>query len=466
MDFIGREYELSKLNTWYKENRFHFTVIYGRRRIGKTRLLVEFSKDKNSIFHVSTEQSDLINLTAFSKQIFSHFNMNQYSPIFSTWEDALLFLADKAREEQILIIIDEFPYLAKSNNSILSIFQKVIDHEFINTKLFLILCGSSISFMENEVLSHKSPLYGRRTGQMEITSLNFYDAQKFFPKFDIRDSLIAYGILGGVPQYLMQFDSSKSLKENIINNLFDKSSYLFREPELLIKQELRNPAIYLSIVGAIAKGASKLNEISTKIKETTAKTSVYLMSLIELKIIKKIKPITEKNSKRTIYKINDSLFSFYYSFVNPNISLIEQEFGEIVYGEIEDKLSSYNGFVFEEICQQYLMFRNKKQRLPFLIFEMGPWWGTDKKTKTQEEIDIVGLGKNNMLFAECKYTNKLVGIEHYTKLVSRSALINKGNSYYFIFSKLGFEKDLIALSNTVDNLELITFERLVTDMKK
>lgn len=466
MRFIGREYEIERLNKWYEEDRFHCIVMYGRRRVGKTRLLTEFSKGKNTIFHVSTEQSDTIGLRTFSSQILSHYQMSRHTPEFASWEDAFSFIGEKAIDDQTLLILDEFPYMAKSHKGMLSILQNCIDHELTETKLFIVLCGSSISFMEHEILSQKSPLFGRRTGQMEIGPLDFFHARHFFSSYDAQDSITAYGILGGIPQYLMQFPSEHSIDENMKYNLFEKSSYLFREPELLMKQELKSPAVYLSIIEAIASGASRLNNIATSIRESTAKTSVYMRSLIELRIVKRITPISEKKSRRTIYRISDNLFAFFYRYISPYLSAIEQELGSQVYDEeIQGKISPYLGFVFEQVCKEYLIRRNKQKSLPFLLLDIGTWWGTDKGTHQQEEIDIVGIGKNHMLFAECKYTNRLVGIKQYQKLAARSELLNPQQAYFVLFSKSGFEEGLINLNKHIDNLELITLDKMILDIE-
>lgn len=327
--------------------------MYGRRRVGKTRLLTEFAKDKSAIFHVSSEQSETVLMKSISHEVLSHYQMNRHFPDFTSWEAIFSFIGEKAETEKTLLILDELQYLAKSHSGILSILQNTIDHLLSTTKLFLVLCGSSISFMEHEILSHKSPLFGRRTGQMEVNPLDFFDASKFFPSYNATDCMKVYNVLGGIPQYLLQFSRNYSFDENMRVNLFEKSSYLYREPEFLIKQELKSPAVYLSIIEAITGEASRLNEISTKIRESTAKTSVYMRSLLELRIIKRLTPVGEKKSKRTIYRIADNLFDFYYRFMNPYISAIEQELGSLLYdNEISSQLPGYLGFTFEQVCKE------------------------------------------------------------------------------------------------------------------
>ena len=200
MDNIGRLSALDRLNIWYNEDRFHCIIMYGRRRVGKTRLLTEFAKDKSAIFHVSSEQSETVLMKSISHEVLSHYQMNRHFPDFTSWEAIFSFIGEKAETEKTLLILDELQYLAKSHSGILSILQNTIDHLLSTTKLFLVLCGSSISFMEHEILSHKSPLFGRRTGQMEVNPLDFFDASKFFPSYNATDCMKVYNVLVGIPQ--------------------------------------------------------------------------------------------------------------------------------------------------------------------------------------------------------------------------------------------------------------------------
>ena len=218
--FIGRANEISKLNELYASNKFECVIIYGRRRVGKTTLIEEFCKGKNSIYFVGIESTIQNNLENLSKSIFSLItpNLSQY-PYFDRFDKALDYIYEKFSGEQIILILDEYPYLASSDKSVYSILQNYIDHKFKNSQLFLILCGSSMNFMENQVLGYKSPLYGRGTAQFKIKPFDYFDSSKFYNSFSHEDNAIIYGITGGIPQYLELFDDKKSLKENIINNV-------------------------------------------------------------------------------------------------------------------------------------------------------------------------------------------------------------------------------------------------------
>ena len=459
MNFIGREYELNTLEKLYKEDKFQFVVMYGRRRVGKTRLLTEFARDKKSIFFVAEEYNNKAALEKFSRTILEHFQMDKWMDSFDSWEKAFLFLSEKAKEEKVILIIDEFPYIVMANNSIPSLMQNLIDHNLKDSKLFMVVCGSSMSFMEKEVLSYKSPLYGRRTSQMKIEPFNFFDSMKFFPEYTLEDKFKGYSITGGIPQYLLRFKEECSIEENVKNNILDKSSYLYEEPLNLLKQELRQPALYNSIIEAIATGSSKLNEIATKVGEDTSKCSNYIKSLIELQIIEKEIPVGENdNTRKTIYSIKDNFFRFWYRFVFNNMELIEQEMIDYVYeNKIEPELNNFLGFSFEQICIDYLKLRNKEMKLPFVFEKIGKWWGNNPYLKREEEIDILAVSKDWALIGECKWRNQLLGMKTVNSLIEKSQILKYENKYYIFFSKTGFTKDVVNLSINNENIILVDF---------
>ncbi|MDK2902009.1 MAG: uncharacterized protein PWR14_913 [Thermosediminibacterales bacterium] len=443
--FIGRKYELGTLNKLYNEDKFHFIVIYGRRRVGKTTLLTEFSKDKPSIFFVAEEYNDKIALDSFSDRILSYFGLGGLVSRFESWEKAFLFLAEQAKDKRLVVVIDEFPYIVNSNKRIPSLLQNLIDHYLKYTKLFLIICGSSVSFIEKEVLGYKSPLYGRRTAQLIVEPFNFFESRDFFPNYDFENQVIAYGVLGGIPQYLSNFDDTKDIYENIKTKILDKASYLYEEPKLLLKQEVREPALYNSIIEAIASGSSKLNEISTKVGVDTDKCSKYISTLINLKILEKITPVgLKEKSRKSIYKIKDNFFRFWYRFIFNNKALIEQGLvDEVIEKKIKPFINNFIGTVYEEICIDYLKILNKNKALPFIFEKIGKWWGNNPYKKCEEEIDIIALDEDNIIFGECKWQDRKIDMAVLNVLIEKSALFSYRNKYYVLFSKRGFTGDVI-----------------------
>ena len=439
--FIGRENEIATLKRLYESDKFEFVVMYGRRRVGKTRLITEFIRDRKSVYFVAEEYNDKFNLEKFTVDVIKQLGERNYTESFLDWRSAFEYIADRAKDERLVLVIDEFPYVAEANRSILSMLQNLIDHDFVEGKLFLILCGSQMSFMEESVLGYKSPLFGRRTAQMLIEPLNFHKAMEFYKNYSNEDKIFIYSILGGVPQYLQKFNGELTLRENMLNSLLDNSAYLYDEPMNLLKQELREPALYNSIIESIARGASRLNEIATKIRETTDKTANYLRNLQKLRIVRRIVPVNEKEtSRKSLYELNDNLFKFHYRFIEPNMSLIAQSMKEEVYDEIIEDSNNYLGYIFEDVCREWLLEMNRIKKLPFLVKKSGRWWGNNKLEKRQEEIDIIGINEKSMIFCECKYRNEKIGVEVFNDLVRKSKLLAPGKSHYYLFSKSGFNQ--------------------------
>lgn len=460
--FIGRDRELQSLNKLYVSNKFEFAVIYGRRRVGKTALINEFVQDKEAICFTGVETNAKQNLDNFSKCILEYSTGVMVETSFSSFQSALEYVFKAAQERRLVLVIDEYPYVARASKSLASTLQLLIDKYKDTSKLFLILCGSSMSYMEDHVLSYKAPLYGRRTAQLKIQPFEFLETCKYFKNFSVEDKALAYGIVGGTPQYLLQINDNLSIEENIKNTHLNTSSAIFEEPNNLLKQEVREPAIYNAIITAIATGASKLSEISNKVGEDTAVCSTYIKNLTALGIIKKEMPYGEKLSRKTIYSIEDNLFKFWYRFVPENTSIISRGATELAYTRIESQLSDYMGGVFEEICKQYLWHLLLEDNCEIAFTDIGRWWGTDPKTRKQVEIDIMGIAdKNNALFAECKWTNEKVDLKVLETLVQRSELFSHKNKHYYLFAKSGFTKGCEDRATEMGNVTLVLYKDMV-----
>lgn len=253
--FIGRERELASLNQLYTSERFEFVVIYGRRRVGKTALINRFIKEKNAIYFMGVESNAKQNLENFSRNILEYGAGIQAETAFLSFQAALEYVFRLSEKERLILAIDEYPYVARASKSLASTLQLLIDKYKDTSKLMLILCGSSMSYMEDQVLAYKAPLYGRRTAQMKIQPFDFADTCRYFQNFSEEDQALIYGIVGGTPQYLLQINDRLSVEENIKNTFLNPISSMFEEPENLLKQEVREPALYNAIITAIATGA-------------------------------------------------------------------------------------------------------------------------------------------------------------------------------------------------------------------
>lgn len=456
--FIGREREVAALDRLYESNKFEFAVIYGRRRVGKTALINHFIDNKEAIYFMGVESNEKQNLENFSKSIIEYSSGIEAETSFLSFQAALEYVFKLAEKKRFILAIDEYPYVARSSKSLASTLQLLIDKYKDTSQLMLILCGSSMSYMEDEVLAYKSPLYGRRTAQMKIFPFSFDEACRYLKNYSDEDKALAYGIVGGTPQYLLQMDDRLSIEDNIKNTYLNPISFLYEEPTNLLKQEVREPAIYTAIITAIAVGASRMSDISNKVDEDSNICANYLKSLINLGIVKKETPYGEKTSRKSIYSIEDNMFRFWYRFVPNNNSVIMRGAADIVYRRIEPQLSEYMGAVFEEICKQYLWKLLLDGNSPVEFSELGRWWGNDPIEKKQTEIDIMGeQDKQTALFGECKWTNEKVDLGVLETLIKRSKLFSYINVHLFLFSRSGFTKGCIDKANELGNVSLVTY---------
>src|SRR3972149_2125591 len=441
MVFINRENELKYLNNEYRDKKSRFVVIYGKRRVGKTELVKQFFKDIPHIYFLADKAPEKDQLQLLSEKIGLLFNDEfLLSRGFGTWYEFFRYIRNKGR---IAVIIDEFPFLIEANSAIPSIFQKGWDEDLKNSGTFLILLGSSIGMMETEVLGYKSPLFGRRTGQLFIEPLTFWNSKTFFPEKFNDEFMYIYSILGGTPAYLLQFEPSMDLWANIKEKILKPQAYLFNEPEFILREELREPRNYFSILKAISMGKTRASEI---INETGFEKNVvgkYLSVLAELRIIKRDVPVTEKSyekSKKGMYMIDDNFFRFWFNFVFPNKSYIEE--GEVEYvikNKIKSRLDIFASLTFEDVSRSFVKIGLKKG---IMFNKVGRWWSKDS------EIDIVAINddENSILFGEAKWSTKKVGTDILTDLKRKSSMVEWGKKnrkeYYALFSRKGFTEEV------------------------
>ncbi|MCM1122762.1 MAG: ATP-binding protein [Eubacterium sp.] len=460
--FIGRERELDTLNKLYMSGKYEFVVIYGRRRVGKTALINQFIKDKKSVYFMGVESNDKQNLENFSRSILEFGTGIPAETAFVSFQAALEYVFRLAEKERLVLAIDEYPYVARASGSLASTLQLLIDKYKDSSKLMLILCGSSMSYMEEHVLSYKAPLYGRRTAQMKIQPFDFAGACQCFQDFSDEDKALVYGIVGGMPQYLLQIHDRWSVEENIKNTFFNPMSSLYEEPENLLKQEVREPALYNAIITAIATGSSRMAEISAKVGEGTSVCAAYLKNLIALGLIQKETPYGEKESRKSIYRIDDNMFRFWYRFVPENQSMICRGAADLVYKRIAPHLQDYMGKVFEEICRQYLWRLLLTGESPVEFRDLGRWWGTDPAAHSQMEIDIMGeQDKETALFAECKWTKEKVDADVLETLVRRSDMFHYEDRQFYLFARNGFTAGCMEMADKMGNVRLVEYGKML-----
>jgi len=462
--FVGRKTELDFLDDKYNTAGGQLIVLYGRRRVGKTETLHEFCKDKEHIFYACAECTDTEQLRSFSTRVLTKEHpAKKYLNEFATWEQALGSVCDTPTEKKLVLVIDEFPYMVKNNNNIPSVLQNLWDISLKNKNIMIILCGSAMSFIEKEILAEKNPLYGRATGILKMTAMNFYDAVLFFPNYSTHDKILAYAILGGIPHYLKQFNDHLSLEDNIKKNILQRGSILYSEVEFLMRQELREATIYNTAIQAIALGNTKLNDIYNKTQIEKNKLNVYLKNLIDLGIVEREFPVSagikeQAGAQRGLYRITDNYFRFWYAFVFPNISELEADdvSGVFKYA-VKPQLDEYASLIFEDVCREYLRRQNRSNTLPFRFAKIGRWWNK------MDEIDIMAANAkgDKILFGECKFKRTAFNLAEMKNLLGKFKPDKQGATvYYYLFSKSGFTKEVCENAET-EKIQLVDINELI-----
>ncbi len=447
--FKNRVKELAFLNELYEKNSAKLIVLYGRRRVGKTELLKEFLKKHKGLYILARQESENEQLKKTSSQIAEYYKdeVLMLNP-FTSWDALFLYLSEKPR---IPIVIDEFPYIVQSSKKVTGILQDYWDNKFSKKNTFLVLCGSSINMMEN-LLGKKSPIYGRRTEQILLEPLKFNDSCLFFPNsMNFKEKIVYYSILGGMPAYLLEFDFKKSLRDNLIENIARKNKFLYQDVLFTLREELKEPRNYFSILYSIAKGNSKAGQIVNDTGLEKAFVSKYLSVLIDLQLIERRVPITEKNfarSRNGIYSLKDNFFKFWFKFIFENQEYIEQEKqGKLVDEKILPELNSFAGRIFEEVALSEMIRSGKYNNYLF-----GRWW--DKNL----EVDIVGIDRSNkrLLVGEVKF-KKLTKTEINAIKGTLKEKAQKINAF-------GFEQKLVVICLDCDfedsEVEVIKLEKI------
>ena len=319
-------------------------------------MLTEFIKDKKAVYYVATRVGTERNLELLAQEAVRALAPTLKDVSFRTTEHLLSFIGENV-QEKLVFIIDEIPYWAEKDGGLLSVFQKYADGEWADKNILFILCGSALSFMENKVLSEKSPLFGRRSAQIKLEAFDYLESAEFVPGFSDEEKAICYGVTGGVAKYLSLFDREKSLDENLIELFFNKDGYLYDETRNLLIQEFNDITVVNNIIEQISIGENTLNLIANKVHESEAAVLYSLKKLMSVGLVEKRKCITEeKNKKKTRYVLKDQMFRFWYSYVQTAVSSVEIGRGAVYYERVvKPQLHAFMGNVFEEMCRYYTL---------------------------------------------------------------------------------------------------------------
>lgn len=453
--FRGRTAELKVLDKKFKQDGFVMTVLYGRRRVGKTKLINKFMQEhdckKISFTSVEREESELLSL--MTESVLTVLAPDMVDSIsFNSFEDLFDFIGKQAEKERIIFFIDEYPYLAKQCPYIQSVLQKIIDTKWKNGNLFFIICGSLVSFMKDEVLAESAPLHGRSSLELKLKPFNYLETADFLEGYSPEAKAICYGLTNGVAKYIEQFDPKVSLEENIIEQFYSVGGYFSEEQvKTVVTGDKQNPALYNSIVSAVATGHTKNGEIATYIGSDDV--------TYPLKVLVNAEVLERRIYKKPYYVLNDSMLEFWFKYVSRATSLINAGNGTIYYeSNVKEHIHDFMGKVFEKMAKEYLMMNAGKDDLPVLT-EITEYQDSvideDKKPK-QIEIDL--LGKNDskiILIGECKFKKKAFDKTDLESLMDKIRYLPVKNPIICIFSLSGFTD---YVKNKANNCRLISIE--------
>ena len=442
MPFIDRVTELQFLETKWLSGKAELLVLWGKRRVGKTELVKQFIQEKPSIYFMAESTGEKEQLHRFSKAVGQFFQ----EPLletrgFSQWEEAFTYL--KSKKERFVLAIDEFPYLIQSNPAIPSLFQKGWDEYLADSNICLILFGSSMAMMENEVLGYRSPLYGRRSGQWLVEPMPFRAAGLFRAGKSFADRLAHFAVAGGIPAYWLQLSPEKDILANLQDHVLRKGEMLYDEMEFLLRMELREPRYSFALLQAIAQGKCKLSEIVNATGLTQSLANKYLGVLADLRIVEREVPVTEATplkSKKGLYRINDEFCRFWFRFVLPYRSELEMGRVDQVSQAIISRLPQYLGDIYEKVA---------RETLPTHMDSFFPFTAIGRYWERGEEIDVVAVNQelNAILFCEVKASEKPVGVDILEVLKEKAAKVRWGSTqrreYFCLFSKAGYTNALL-----------------------
>ena len=458
--FVDREQELRFLEGEFARERASLVVIYGRRRIGKTTLIKHFIQDKSAFYFVATEESERENRRNLQHAVgeYTH-NPFLQKDVLLEWDEIFSMLNSYQPDVRKIIAIDEFQYLGRANSSFPSVFQKIWDQLLAEANVMVILCGSLVGMMVEQVLSYSSPLYGRRTGQIRLDQIAYQDYGQFFQHPERLNCIEYYAVTGGVPKYVELFPPAADIFQAMEKNILSKQSFLYEEPIFLLEKEFGQTGTYFSIIKTIAAGNRKLGKIASSLGIGQPGLTKYLQTLKELDLIAREVPVTEKNpekSKKGLYRITDNFIRFWFRFVHPYRSYLEMENTELVMARIREQFRpNHVSFVYEDICRQWLMLHGMSKIPDLHLMHVGRWWNKDL------EIDLLGLSEGNedVVFGECKYTTSPVGTDVYFHLLEKAQNVDlgpTGQKHYVLFSQSGFTPALQDMASEHENIHLET----------
>lgn len=473
MQFIDRQEELRKLNQLLVSRRSQCAVVYGRRRVGKTTLLLHWSRQSKrpTIYWMARREPAAALRQSLARAIWQWAYPEEVAPeppAFASWEQLFAHLGRMIADTPIILIFDEFSYAVEADPSLPSHVQGAWDHIFKEHNATLMLAGSHIGMMV-DLLTYEAPLYGRTTAQLLVEPLPFAVLSDFFPSYSAAERVATYAVVGGVPAYLERFDGQQSLSANIRQHLFQRTGMFRSEPAIMVSDLVRETRTYETILRAIATGAHTPAEIATVSTIAAQNLSPYLRRLRELGLIERripatIPPAERRTTTRSRYHLRDPYLRFYFRFIEPNLEMIELGLADLLWERIGEQFRAFiGGTVFEELCREWVLVQAKQRRLPFTPEVVGSHWATDA------QVDVVAINwrEKQILLGECKWGANPVGRDVIQGLIDKAPKVASSTDWqihYAFFARAGFTEAARQVA-TVVNAYLVDLIRLDADLR-
>ena len=474
MDFTGRNMELSLLNDVYNRRGAQFLILYGRRRIGKTRLITHWGRglDEPSLYWIASQTSAVKHLREFSRTLFQFLNPDTtIDPTFSygSWDAAFAEVARAARESRMVIILDEFTYVMQANPEVPSLIQRAWDHQLKNSNVFLILTGSLAGIIQRAALDYQAPLYGRATARLKLQPLSFGALADMLPNYNAEQRVAVYTITGGVPAYVEMFKDDRNILKNLRQHIVTPLNTMLEDAVFLLGEQLHEPGNYIAILEAIASGYHRLTDIATMSGISRSNISKYLSVLQELGYVERQVPATVRRpeqSRKGRYVIVDAYFRFYFRFLKPYLADIARGRTRKVVSLLYDHLLDFIGtHTFEELCRIWVDDMAEMDDFPFLPTRTGSFWSKEA------QVDVVAINwrSKEILLGECKWGEKPVARHVIQTLVDKRDKVLPDKSswrvYYAFFARQGFTDAAQALASEHDAL-LVTLDQVERGMQR
>lgn len=453
---LGRTSELKFLNTYYDREGSRIMVVYGQMNVGKTALLRQFVQDKPYYYYRARSASDREQRYQWGRELLPQEELT--SRKYPSYTEIFGAIVGDQKDKKV-IIIDEFQYIIKAGNDFISELVKFVHDGEQNTQIMVILCSSSIGWVENSMITRIGEAAYELSGLLKIRELEFETMMECFPGFSMEQCIEAYAVLGGVPGLWKYFDDKISIKENICRYILNPGSPLYSEGQRIVEEELRETGVYNTILASIAAGNHKLNDLYLHTEFSRAKISVYLKNLMELELVEKVFSYDTEgrvNSQKGIYRISNHLVHFYFTYLYPNLSDLEKMTpGEFYQKYIALDFRNYVSEYFRTVCKQYVEKWNKWGRLPIEIDRVGEWVGKlgtiDVIAQNEEGETIIGI---------CNWEKPIMRYDDYEWLLFCAEKAKLRADYVYLFSVKRFDEKLTLEAKVKQNLKLISLDEM------